>query len=104
MFCRVLDVLRQLWIFVAPEMLMDRLFRLTEGLAKGMSSRMQRKYKMSAEFEGKTYSATYYVTGRMVIVESTYGREGMQRGGSKPEDVARMLLLQLLRAAKVRPT
>jgi hypothetical protein len=69
-----------------------------------MSSRMQRKYKMSAEFEGKTYSATYYVTGRMVIVESTYGREGMQRGGSKPEDVARMLLLQLLRAAKVRAT
>jgi hypothetical protein len=69
-----------------------------------MSPHMQRKYKMSAEFEGKTYSATYYVTGRMVIVESTYGREGMQRGGSKPEEVARMLLLQLLRAAKVRAT
>jgi hypothetical protein len=65
---------------------------------------MQQKYKMSAEFEGKTYSATYYVTGRMVIVESSYGRDGTQRGGSNPEDVARRLLLQLLRAAKVRAT
>jgi hypothetical protein len=38
----------------------------------------------------------------MVIVESPYGNEGTQRGGSTPDDVAPMLLVQLLRAAKSR--
>ncbi len=71
-------------------------------VATEMSSPIQPKSIVSVEFQGKKYSATYYVTGRMVILESAYGREGMQRGGSKPEDVARMLLVQLLRAAKSR--
>ena len=61
---------------------------------------MQSRSKMSVEFEGKKYSATYYTNGRMVVVESAYGNDARQRGGSKPEDVARMLLVQLLRAAK----
>src|SRR5688572_22273095 len=69
--------------------------------ASPMSKKPPRS-KVSVEFEGKKYSATYYTTGRMVIVESAYGNEGMQRGGSKPEDVARMLLIQLLRAGKSR--
>ena len=38
----------------------------------------------------------------MIIVEFAYGNEGMKRGGSKPEDVARMLLIKLLRADKSR--
>ena len=60
----------------------------------------QPKSKVSVEFDGKKYSATYYTNGRTVIVESEYGREVTQRGGSKPEEVARTLLVQLLRAAK----
>jgi hypothetical protein len=48
---------------------------------------------VTVECEGKKYSATYYTTSRMVIVESPYGNETTQRGGSKPDDVARMLRL-----------
>jgi hypothetical protein len=55
---------------------------------------------VTVEFEGKKYSATYYTTGRLVIVESVYGRESRQRGGSQPDEVARILLYQLLHAAK----
>jgi hypothetical protein len=91
---------------VAYEMLIGASSRfLTEGRDKRYASPMSKKpprSKVSVEFEGKKYSATYYTTGRMVIVESAYGNEGMQRGGSKPEDVARMLLIQLLRAGKSR--
>ena len=67
-------------------------------------SSAQPKSKVSVEFEGKKYSATYYTTGRMVIVESAYGRESQQRGGSQPGEIARILLYQLLRAAKSRGT
>ena len=65
-------------------------------------SRQPPTSNVTVEFEGKKYSATYYTTGRMVIVESVYGRESKQRGGSQPEEVARILLYQLLRAAKAR--
>jgi hypothetical protein len=61
---------------------------------KGKSQRdMQPRSKVTVECEGKKYSATYYTTSRMVIVESPYGNETTQRGGSKPDDVARMLRL-----------
>jgi hypothetical protein len=72
---------------------------------KGKSQRdMQPRSKVTVECEGKKYSATYYTTGRMVIVDSVYGRESKQRGGSQPDEVARILLYQLLRAAKSRGT
>jgi hypothetical protein len=62
----------------------------------------QPRPRVTVEFEGKRYSATYYTNGRLVVVETAYGNDGRQRGGSKPEDVAGMLLVQLLRAAKSR--
>jgi hypothetical protein len=62
----------------------------------------QPRPRISVEFDGKRYSATYYTNGRLVIVETAWGKEGRQRGGSKPEDVAGILLVQLLRAAKSR--
>jgi hypothetical protein len=64
----------------------------------------QPRPRVTVEFEGKRYSATYYTNGRLVVVETAYGNDGRQRGGSKPEDVAGMLLVQLLRAAKSRGT
>jgi hypothetical protein len=63
---------------------------------------MQPRSKVSVEFEEKKYSATYYTTGRMVVVESVYGNEASQRGASKPEEVAHRLFVQLLSAAKSR--
>jgi hypothetical protein len=78
-----------------------------DGAQQRYSSRMSKQpptSNVTVEFEGKKCSATYYTTGRIVIVESAYGRESKQRGGSQPDEVARILLYQLLRAAKSRGT
>jgi hypothetical protein len=58
--------------------------------------------KISIEFDGKNYSATYSVASKVVTVHSFYGSRATQGGGSGATAVARMLLREILQGAKER--
>lgn len=58
--------------------------------------------ELSVEFEGKTYSARYSVSSSVVTVNSVYGSNSTQVGGSTAEIIARMLFREILQGAKSR--
>jgi len=61
-----------------------------------------KSFSVTIEFDGKTYSATYTVSSRVVTVTSLYGSLSTQVGGSRSDVVARMLFHEILRGAKSR--
>lgn len=66
------------------------------------TSRPPQRWPISVEFEGATYSGTYYAESRSVTVESAYGSMQAQVGSSTGEGIARLVLLELLAAAKAK--
>ena len=61
-------------------------------------------FELSLEFEGKTYTATYTVTGRIpvVSVQTVWGSNSTQVGGSSAQSIARILFREFLQGAKSR--
>jgi hypothetical protein len=55
---------------------------------------------LEIDFEGKTYRASYSVTGDVVMVRAAYGTKSTQVGGLSAEQVARLLAMELIREAK----
>ena len=53
------------------------------------------------KFDGKNYSAEYYVKGGMVTVSSDWGTTSTQDGGA-PASIARRILCEFLEGAKAR--
>lgn len=64
--------------------------------------RQPQSFDVTVEFEGKTYSASYSVSSKIVTLESDYGTTSTQVGGSTAQAVARMLFVEMLNGAKAR--
>jgi hypothetical protein len=60
------------------------------------------KSKVSVDFEGKRYSASYFVSSGTVTVESEYGSATTHWEGPKAEFMARQLLCEIVHEAKSR--
>ncbi len=54
--------------------------------------------EVSVEIEGKIHAGRYIVERKVVTVTSGFGQKSTQLGGSNPEDIARLLLSELVRA------
>jgi len=64
--------------------------------------RQPQSFNVTVEFEGKSYSASYSVSSKVVTLESDYGTTSTQVGGSTAQGVARMLFVEVLNGAKAR--
>lgn len=54
---------------------------------------------IAVEFEGKTYSATYYVEKNYLTVISQWGPPKSAKPGAIPEDTAKTMLTEVLNFA-----
>jgi hypothetical protein len=54
---------------------------------------------VTVTIKGVAHHGTYYVSGSMVHVQSTFGTKETQVGGSPPETIAKLLLSELVRAS-----
>jgi hypothetical protein len=60
-----------------------------------------RQFKITVNFEGREYTATYSVVSDAVEVHSEYGSQTSQSGGTSGH-TARMLFREILQGAKAR--
>lgn len=51
---------------------------------------------VEVEVDGTTYSADYHVAGDVVTLTSAFGSKSMTAGSHRPDDVARLLLRELI--------
>src|SRR5262245_45294919 len=65
-----------------------------------MPQEQPQEYPVTVEIEGKGYTGFYTVRSGVVTVESDWGERRIQTG-TRAEQTARALLLQILRSAKV---
>jgi hypothetical protein len=56
--------------------------------------------EFSVEYEGKTYSVSYYCQGGMITVQTVGGQKSTQLGGMRLNVLAKMLLGELIRVGK----
>src|SRR5262249_53567308 len=69
-----------------------------------MPEKQPQEYPVTVEIKGKRYTGFYTVSSGIVTVESDWGEHSTPAGASA-ERTARLLLLDILRRAKVlRPT
>ena len=62
-----------------------------------------REYQqVTIDFDGKSYSATYFVSSKVVTVNTLYGKSSTQVGGSPAESIARRLFREILEGARSR--
>ena len=59
------------------------------------------QYPVTVEIEGKRYTGFYTVSSGIVTVESDWGERSTEAVGPLAERTARLLLLEILRRAKV---
>src|SRR5215467_11379966 len=80
--------------------------RATEGPHRSAIPKEQpQEYPVTVEIEGKRYTGFYTVSSGVVTVESDWGERSTEVVGPLAERTARLLLLEILRRAKVlRPT
>lgn len=64
--------------------------------------RQPQSFEIAVEFQGKTYSASYSVSSKVVTIHSVFGSTSTQVGGSTAVAVARMLFFEILNGAKAR--
>ena len=73
----------------------------TEGPHRPATPKKQpQEYPVTVEIEGKRYTGFYTVSSGVVTVESDWGERSTQ-AGPRAEQTARLLLLEILRRAKV---
>ena len=68
-----------------------------------MSEEQPQEYPVTVEIEGKRYTGFYTVSSSVVTVESDWGERSGQ-AGPRVEETARLLLIEILRRAKVPVT
>jgi|SRR5215468_6807250 len=59
------------------------------------------EYPVTVEIKGKRYTGFYTVSSGVVTVESDWGERSTEAVGPQAERTARLLLLEILRRAKV---
>ena len=74
----------------------------TSQVCRMAKKRPPQRFEITLEFEGKTYSANYYIQSKMVTLECAYGTTSTQPGGSPAVSIARILFGEFLRGAKAR--
>ena len=67
-----------------------------------MPKEQPQEYPVTVEIEGKRYTGFYTVSSGAVTVESDWGERSIETG-TRAEETARAILLQILRRAKVLP-
>ena len=71
------------------------------GLPMASKPNPPREYQnLECEFEGKTYSGTYYVAGEFVHVSCRYDSKSAHLGALTPATLARQLLSEIIGEAK----
>ena len=65
-----------------------------------MPQEQPQEHPVTVEIKGKRYTGFYTVSSGVVTVESDWGELGTQ-AGPRAEQTARLLLLEILRRAKV---
>jgi hypothetical protein len=58
------------------------------------------RHPIACEFDGKTYTGTYWIAGKILTVATGAGGTSKQVGTIEPEVLARRLLLDLVKAGK----
>ncbi len=58
------------------------------------------RYPITCEFEDRTHKGTYWVAGKILTVATGGGGKSKQVGTMKPEQLAMLLLLELVKAGK----
>jgi hypothetical protein len=59
-------------------------------------------FSVSVDVDGTVHDATYSVSSKVVTVQSPYGSNSTQIGGSSAEAIAGLLLREIVAGAKVR--
>ena len=58
------------------------------------------RYPITCELEGKAYRGKYWIAGKIMTVATGLGGKSRQVGAVDPEELARRLLGELVRAGK----
>jgi hypothetical protein len=58
------------------------------------------RHPITCEFEGKTHKGTYWVAGKILTVATGGGGKSKPVGTMKPEELAMLLLMELVKAGK----
>jgi len=61
---------------------------------------MSQSIPVSVDLDGISYHGTYSLSGGMITVSSDYGTNTAQVGGRPPDELAQMLLMELVRKQK----
>jgi hypothetical protein len=61
-----------------------------------------KRFPISIEYDGKQYAASYYIEHGMVNLESQWGTKSAVIHNSLEEDLAKIMLREVLDAAKIR--
>jgi len=65
------------------------------------TKKQPQEYPVTVEIKGKRYTGFYTVSSGVVTVESDWGERSTEAVGPQAERTARLLLLEILRRAKV---
>ena len=57
------------------------------------------RHEVTVEVEGKLHKGTYWVAGKILTVSTGLGGKSKQVGTTEPEDLAKKLLLDLVKGA-----
>ncbi|MCX7181009.1 MAG: hypothetical protein NTX56_20335 [Proteobacteria bacterium] len=58
------------------------------------------RHTFTVEVEGKLHKGTYWLAGKILTVSTGLGGKSKQVGTTEPEDLAKQLLLELVKAGK----
>jgi hypothetical protein len=65
-----------------------------------MTNSLPPRYAFTIEVAGKLHKGTYWVAGKILTVSTGLGGKSKQVGTMEPEDLAKTLLLDLVKAGK----
>jgi hypothetical protein len=58
------------------------------------------RHQITCESDGKTHKGTYWVAGKILTVATGGGGKSKQVGTMEPQELAKQLLLELVKAGK----
>jgi hypothetical protein len=58
------------------------------------------RHPITSESDGKTHKGTYWVAGKILTVATGGGGKSKQVGTMEPQELAKQLLLELVKAGK----
>ena len=65
-----------------------------------MDTKQPSRHSITCEFEGQTHKGIYWIAGKILTVATGGGGKSKQVGTMKAEELAKQLLLDLVKAGK----